>query len=126
MTKRILVVDDDPDAVEAVRVILEANGYQVEQASSGQAALERLSQGGIDLVLLDVMMDTLDDGFKTCWKIKNTPETKSIPVLMLTAVGEKTGLDFQPDEEFLPADEYIEKPIQPDDLLSRVRKLLGE
>jgi len=126
MAKRILIADDDPDAVAAVRVVLEANGYEVDSADSGEQALERIAVAKPDALILDVMMDTLDDGFQTCWKIKNAPETKDLPILMLTGVGQETGLEFQPNDEFLPADDYAEKPLQPDDLLARVKKLLGE
>ena len=56
----------------------------------------------------------------------NAPETKDLPILMLTGVGQATGLEFEPDDDFLPADDYAEKPLRPDDLLSRVRKLIGE
>ena len=124
---RILIVDDDPAFVEATTAILKSGSYKVEAAYDKEQAMEKIKKGKPDLVLLDVMMQRLDDGFTMCYKLKHDPELKQIPVLMITGITEKTGFKFSPqtDGEYLEADDYVDKPIKADHLLKRVRSLLG-
>ncbi|CAG0942661.1 Response regulator MprA [Anaerolineae bacterium] len=114
---RILAVDDEPTIVEFLRVGLGYEGYQVEAAMEGRAALDRLRQAEFDLVILDVMLPGLD-GFEICKRIR---ATSPIPILMLTARDEISdrvmGLD-------LGADDYLIKPFSFAELLARVRAIL--
>jgi len=124
---RILIVDDDPDITEAMRIVLEDKGYVVDSAPDGRAGIERIKQTRPDLIILDVMMTTPREGFAFSRELKNNPDYKDIPVLMLTAVKEKTGLDFKPtagDQDWLPVEEYLDKPVKPAVLLEKVRSLL--
>ncbi len=121
-----MIIDDDIDLVEAMRLTLEAGSYTVIDAQEGQKGLEILKQEKPDLLILDVMMDTQDEGFQLAYQIRSNPETKEIPIIMVTAVGSQTGYAFDParDEDFLPVDEYIEKPVNPSALLDAVKRNL--
>lgn len=125
--KRILVVDDDADIVEALRTVLVASGYVVETAASGRECLARVAERPPDLIILDVMMDKDTEGFHVGYKLKGEEATRAIPILMLTAIGKKFGYRFSPqkDEEYLPVEDFVEKPVEPRELLRRVEALLG-
>ena len=122
----ILVVDDDPDFVVAMKPVLESKGYKVETAYNKEEAMEKIEKLKPDLILLDIMMKKLTDGFDICYKLKHDPEIKNIPVLAISAITEKTGFKFSPDTdgEYFEADDYMEKPVNPTDLLERSEKLL--
>lgn len=124
--KTILVIDDDIDLVEIIRVILENEGYKVIDAQNGERGLARAREEQPDLLLLDVMMGDVDEGFQVAYQLRSDAATREIPILMLTAVADRTGFDFDPDkdQEFLPVDEFLEKPISPRKLLDMVRKHL--
>ena len=124
--RTILVIDDDIDLVEIIRVTLENEGYAVIDAQNGERGLARAREEQPDLVLLDVMMGNIDEGFQVAYQLRNDATTREIPILMLTAVGDQTGFDFDParDQEFLPVDEFLEKPISPRKLVDLVRKHL--
>lgn len=128
MQKKILIIDDDIDLVEAMRLTLENAGFEVIDAQDGQKGLEKIEKEKPDLVLLDVMMETQDEGFHIAYQIRNNEETADLPIIMLTAVGAETGFSFdkEKDEDFLPVDEFIEKPINPDTLIEYVKKSLGQ
>lgn len=126
MPKKIMIIDDDIDLVEAMRITLESDGYEVIDAQEGQKGLEILKDKKPDLLILDVMMGTLDEGFHIAYQIRNDDEIKDIPILMITAVGAQTGFEFdmQRDEDFLPVNEFIEKPVNPQVLLDSVKRNL--
>jgi CheY-like chemotaxis protein len=126
---RILIIDDDPDITEAMTVILENRGYEVSSAGDGSEGMERLKERRPDLIILDVMMRTSQEGFELSRELKQNRKYKDIPILMLTAVKEKTGLDFKPDagdEAWLPVEGFLDKPVKPDVLLDKVQTLLGD
>ena len=125
--KKILVVDDDQDYGDALRIVLENNGYEVNHVLNirdGQKALEGEKP---NLIILDVMMDRHTDGFDLCYNLKHDKACRTIPIMMVTAVTEKTGFKFSPetDGEYLEADAYVAKPIPVVELLSRVNKMIG-
>ena len=124
--KTILLIDDDADFVEATRAVLEGAGYAIAAASSGKEGLARLAKGGVDCVLLDVMMTRETEGFHTAEQIRENPATANLPILMLTGIVEKTGFEFSPetDADYLPVDAFIRKPVDPDDLLQAVAEAL--
>jgi DNA-binding response OmpR family regulator len=125
-TKKILIVDDDKDFADAISIVLQNNGYQVKHASSIGEGREAVVKDKPQLIILDVMMDKHTDGFDFCRYLKESDDFKSIPVLMVTAVTEKTGFKFSPqtDGDYCPADDYISKPVSVGLLLARVNKLV--
>ena len=127
----ILIIDDNADMVLAVSMPLEAAGYQVASASSGREGLEKVVEVEPDLIILDVMMETGTAGFQVSLALRS-PDLSSpyarfrdIPILMLTAIHTTTSLRFGPDEVYLPVDDFIEKPVDPDVLLEKVGTLLA-
>lgn len=124
---KILIIDDDPDITEAMKVVLESENYQVGSADSGESGLKKVKIDKPDLIILDIMMETGDKGFDVARALKKDKNYKDIPILMLTAIKQKTGLDFKKeagDEVWLPVDDYVEKPLKPEELLSKVARLL--
>ncbi len=123
----ILIIDDDPDIIEAMKVVLENKGYDVRSAQDGAEGMERLKEARPDLIILDVMMRTSQEGFELSRELKHNAQYKDIPILMLTAVKQKTGLDFKDtagDTSWLPVEEFLDKPVRPDVLLDKVAELL--
>lgn len=92
---KILIIDDDPDITEAMRLVLENEGYNVENARDGTEGLEQIKSSRPDLIILDVMMNTLNEGFVLSRELKKKPEYKNIPILMITSIGQKVGMDFE-------------------------------
>jgi len=125
--KRILIVDDDQDYGDALRIVLENNGYEVNHVLNVRDGQKALDGEKPNLIILDVMMDRHTDGFDLCYKLKHDEACRTIPIMMVTAVTEKTGFKFSPetDGEYLEADAYVAKPIPVAELLSRVNKMIG-
>ena len=126
MSKRILLVDDDQDFVASVSEWLKANGLDVTVALDGASGIEKARQMKPDLMILDVMMATDTEGIEVSRKIAESPELKSLPVLLLTGIRKAKNLPFglTPDENWLPVRTVLEKPVPPDTLLQEIRKLL--
>lgn len=121
---KILIVDDDVDFVSAVKIVLTSNGFDVIVANSSQEGMAKFDELQPDLVLLDVMMDQPDDGFVMAQNLKK--KSKTTPILMLTGIGQVTGMDFDKDSEMVPVDDFEQKPIMPNILLEKINKLLGK
>ena len=124
---KILVTDDDQDIRDSLQAILEGKDYEVVTAADRAEGMEKVKADKPDLMILDVMMSTWQDGFEMARELKQDPEYKDIPILMLTGVKEKTGIDFKStagDETWNPVDGFLEKPVQPDVLLSEIARLL--
>ncbi len=126
MSHKILVVDDDLDVLESRKIVLEHNNYQVATAASVAVAKEILEREKIDLILLDVMMEKDSDGFNFAHYVKKNEKYKHIPIVLATAVSQKTRFkfDIETDGDFLPVEKILEKPIDPDDLVVTIRGLL--
>jgi len=122
--KTVLITDDDGVFVEALTAVLESR-YTVRTASNGKEALESVAERRPDLILLDVMMDYLSEGFDVARKLRTDPETESIPIIMLTGVDQMYNYRMEVDESWVPCDRYFEKPIAPDKLLEEVKALIG-
>lgn len=124
--KLVLVVDDDPDLVEAVSMKLESENYRVANAYDGNEAWERIKEERPALIVLDVMMPE-KDGYAVCREIKSDPEYKDIPVVLLTAVGEavpSTNYTHM-DGKTSMADDFIAKPIDMDELMEIIAQDIG-
>jgi len=127
---RILVVDDDPDILLATRLTLKDAGHEVVEASNGAQALEQVKATHPELIILDVMMDSTTEGFQMAFQLRNPDPTSEyaefshIPILMVTAIHSTTPLRFGPDEEYLPVDDFIDKPVDPAELVKKGEALL--
>ncbi|TET27101.1 response regulator [Candidatus Aerophobetes bacterium] len=123
--KKILLVDDDPDFVEGARMVLEKGDFEVVTASSGKECLKRIKEERPDLILLDIMMPQ-KSGFEVCKELKSNIEYNKIPVVMLTALKSKLSRTSYSIAEGLEleAEDYLEKPIDPKVLVSRLREIL--
>lgn len=127
MAKKVLIIDDDPDVVLALRMPLESSGYQVQDAHSQETGLAAVDSFKPDVIILDVMMETHTAGFQLAQKLHGpaaAEEHRRIPILMLTAVHQTTPLRFGPDEDYLPVDDFIEKPVDPKVLMGKIEKVL--
>jgi CheY-like chemotaxis protein len=125
---KIMIVDDDPDYINVVKTILESEQYTVVTAGNKTEGMEKIRAEKPDLAILDVMMDAWQDGFEMSRQLKKDPHLRNIPILMLTAVENRTSIDFKstaPDPVWLPVDSYMDKPVKPDVLLTEVKKLLS-
>jgi two-component system response regulator VicR len=120
---KIMVVDDEPDLVDVVKLILESDGYTVVTASSGQEALDKIPAEMPDLVLLDIIMPKMD-GWEVFSRIKGNPKTQNIPVIMLTAKDQR--IDKLIGLHVVKVDDYITKPFGRAELLERIKKILSE
>jgi len=120
---RILVVDDDPDIVEACQLFLRRAGHEVEGAGSRKQGMERLERSSPDLLILDVMMEEPDDGFTMAQDLRRRGE--DLPILMLTSVANASGLAFDKDVDMVPVDDFQTKPIAPAALVQKVEALLN-
>jgi CheY-like chemotaxis protein len=129
--KRILIVDDDPDQRLSVRLPLEVAGYEVYESASYDDGLQAVKTHRPDLIVLDVMMDTTTAGFQFALSIHNPDpdsefkEFRRIPIVMVTAIHSTTPLRFTPDDDYLPVQIFLEKPVDSKVLLETVRKYLG-
>ena len=122
---KILLVDDDPDFVEATRTVLESVPYEVVVARDGDEALDIVGEVQPDLILLDIIMPT-KDGFLVCEKLKSDADLWHIPVIMLTSLSQRiseTAYSVQ-DGMMLEADDFIDKPVRPAELLARIARML--
>jgi len=122
---KILVVDDDPDFLMICRSILESSGYQVLEANTGDKALAIMRQDRPDLVLLDVMMTTTLEGVDVSREIEADPELQGVPVVMISSIATTEYASEFPDDERIPIDAWISKPIQPEVLLKAVQRFVG-
>ena len=120
---KILIVDDDPDIVDAGRLVLEREGYQVESASNRAAGMKALDEIKPDLLILDVMMEEPDDGLHMARDIRRAGN--DLPIIMLTSINAAMGLNIDKDEEMVPVDEFQPKPVDPQTLIAKVKKLLA-
>jgi two-component system alkaline phosphatase synthesis response regulator PhoP len=126
MTK-ILVVDDDPDLVESVTMILENKNHEVIQAYGGIEGLEKAKVEKPDAIILDVMMPD-KDGYEVCKELKGDPEYSDIPILLLTAVVSQISSSTYTSRMGMEteADDYIDKPVEPGELAKLVERLLAK
>jgi two-component system alkaline phosphatase synthesis response regulator PhoP len=129
--KKIYIIDDDRNIVEAMRIVLQAHGYEVAAQYDEENVVENLAAQKPDLVILDVIFpQNPSAGFDIARQIKNSKSTASIPIIMLSAINEKgvyagTFSNNDRDDSWLPVDQFIEKPIQNDQLLQKIKTVLA-
>ncbi len=122
---KILIVDDDPDFVEATKIVLEKKNYAVSSAANGDEGLAKVEEEKPDLVILDVMMSSILDGLSMNRKLREHPELKDVPVVMVTSIANSDYAVLFPDDETIHIDGFMSKPISPDKLLDTVGKLVN-
>jgi len=126
---RILIVDDDVDLTKALKVTLESRNYTVVTAADRTEGMEKAQAQKPDLFILDVMMGTWQDGFEMSRELKKDRRFKDTPILMLTSIEERTGIEFKStagDPNWLPVEGFMEKPVEPEALLAEVERLLAK
>ena len=124
---RILIIDDDPDFVAATKTVLESKPYEVLVAYDGDEGLVKTREEKPDLIILDIIMPR-EDGFRVCEEIKGDPQLAEIPVIILTSLSQRWGeTTFSVTQGLtLEAEDYIDKPVAPHELLRRVEERLQE
>lgn len=121
---KILVVDDDPDFVEYTRIVLESQGYEVQTAATAEQALRMMRQDKPDVALLDVMMSYVLDGLNLTRQMRDDPELRNIPVIMISAIVSREEAGVFPTDEYLAVDAFMTKPVEPADLLQQIAALI--
>jgi DNA-binding response OmpR family regulator len=119
----IAIIDDDPDILDASCLVLKSKGFEVVTATNPNDGYKIITQKKPDLIILDVMMDEPDDGFFLAQKLRR--EKINTPILMYTSVSKAIGLDFGKNE-MVPVDDFVEKPISPEELIQKVENLLNK
>jgi Lrp/AsnC family transcriptional regulator for asnA, asnC and gidA len=119
----VLVVDDDPDFVEIIRLALSAEGYTVSSASNGEEALAMMRVTKPDLVILDIMMRGVLDGIRTGQEMRSDGDLRAVPILMVSSITESAFAGLLPKDDSLPIDNLLVKPIEACQLLAEVRRL---
>lgn len=124
---KILLIDNDIDFIEMNKAVLQHNGYDVFFAYNSQEGYELAKLESPDIIVLDLMMEEHDSGFTLAKKIKKDPTLKDIPILMLTAVADRTGFNFSQEEDgyWMKTDAFIDKPCPPKDLMLKIEEMLS-
>lgn len=126
--KKILIIDDDEDMRTILRTML-AGSYEVSEVGSAAEARAKLDEFSPDLLVLDVMMEELDSGFQLARAVKQELGLQNIKILMTTSIDNEVKINFKEsagDQTWLPVDDYIVKPLKKDEVLGKVKTLLGE
>lgn len=133
---RILVVEDDVDTADALRVLLESAGYAVLFAPDGGAAFDLAQKEIPDLIIADVMMPSGTEGFHFIWRLRRDggDPVKDVPIIVVSAIHKTVPLQLYPEKsdsvygpnEYLPVQAFLDKPIQPARLLDEIERLLAE
>lgn len=125
---KILIIDDNRDFLFTMETFLKRQGFDTITAEDGQKGLGLAQKERPDLVLLDVMMETLFSGFEVCKRLKSDPELKDIPVIGITGMGDELGVHFnkERDDEYFSPDAFFEKPVDKEKLLSKIGELLDQ
>jgi CheY-like chemotaxis protein len=121
---KILIVDDDPDFVRATQIVLEKNNHQVIAAGSGDAGYNRATEDKPDLVILDVIMDTVLDGLSVSQRMHDDSKLRNIPIIMVTSIANTDYAELFPTDEYIHINAFMSKPISSDELIRQVNKYL--
>lgn len=123
----VLVIDDDPDLREALRLMLESAGYEVALCATGPIGMEAIQRRPPDLIILDIMLASPSEGFHLAYQLKRDEALKRIPVIMISAIGEKMGINYARElgSDYVPAERFLDKPLKTETLLAAVRETLA-
>jgi DNA-binding response OmpR family regulator len=122
MANKVLMIDDDPEFVDAISNLLDAKGYEVHTASNGKDGVAKAKAENPDIILLDVMMTTKHEGFDTAREMHEDDTIKDTPIIIMTGIRREMNLPFgfEPDSTWLPVKEVLEKPVKPEVLLNAI------
>jgi two-component system, OmpR family, alkaline phosphatase synthesis response regulator PhoP len=122
MSKKVLMIDDDPEFVDAISNLLDAKGYEVHTASNGKDGVAKAKAENPDIILLDVMMTTKNEGFNVARELHEDQKLVETPIIIMTGIRREMNLPFgfEPDETWLPVKKVLEKPVKPEVLLSAI------
>ena len=126
--KKIVIIDDNTDYLFTMSTFLDRNGFQTFTAEDGQQGVALIEKEHPDLVLLDVMMETLYSGFEVCRKMRTEPNLKEIPIIGISGMGDELGVKFDKDRdgEYFSPDHFFEKPVDREKLLAKIAELLNK
>lgn len=122
---KILIVDDDPDFIEFTRLVLEKEGYRFCTALNGDEALQLMSSTPVDLVIMDIMMDGVLDGWDASWRIRSDTRLREVPILVISSITASDYLSMFPTDEDNLIDNFLSKPVDPQQLAEEVVRLLN-
>jgi two-component system alkaline phosphatase synthesis response regulator PhoP len=133
--KKVLVVEDDPDAVETLKIVLEDGGYSVSSARNAAEGLEKVHADRPDIILLDIMMPEGTEGFHLVWELRKDEDEacRNIPIIVLTAIHDRSWVKFYPDQtdpvykpdEYLPVQAFLDKPASSEQIISKIEEVLS-
>lgn len=125
--EKILVIDDDPDVHEAVKLILEPFGYVLMGRRTGPEGLLAARQSMPDVILLDVMLATPSEGFHLAYELRRDERLSKIPIIMISSIGETTGFDYAKElgSEYMPVEKFLDKPLTSAKVLDAVQDVLA-
>lgn len=128
MSKKILLVDDDIDVIEMNRAILTHSGYNVIAAFDGDEGYQKILAEKPDLVILDVMMNSVGEGFEFARRVRSHAAIRDIPILMLSSVNREFDFNLRigPDEDWNPVNVFLDKPVEKEILLGKVKEILKD
>jgi CheY-like chemotaxis protein len=121
---KILVVDDDPDFVEFTRIVLEREGHTIVSAAGGGEALDKIAEDTPDLIVLDVIMDTVLDGLSVSQELGEHEDYGQVPIIMITSIANTDYAELFPTDEYVHLDTFLTKPVAPERLVKEVNRLL--
>jgi CheY-like chemotaxis protein len=121
---KILVVDDDPDFVEATRMVLEKAGHKVISASNGKTGIKRVRDDKPDLVILDVIMDSVLEGLSVSQQIHEAADLTKTPIIMVTSIASSEYAGLFPTDEYIHVSAFLSKPVPAAELLRQVNRVL--
>jgi CheY-like chemotaxis protein len=123
---KILIVDDDPDFTEVTRIVLESVGHTVLNATSGDKGFARAREVKPDLIVLDVIMDSVLDGVSMSQSMYDDPEMRATPIIMVTSIANTDYAELFPTDDYIHIQAFLTKPVAPASLLKQVDKLLAK
>ncbi|MBU1660743.1 MAG: response regulator [Chloroflexi bacterium] len=123
---KILIVDDDPDFQNATRIVLEKEGHTVISAKSGDEGYRRAKEERPELVVLDVMMDSVLDGLSASQQMYDDADVRDIPIIMVTSIANTDYAELFPTDDYIHIRAFMSKPIEPAKLIKRINKLLAK
>jgi CheY-like chemotaxis protein len=123
---KIVLVDDNTDFLFTMETFLQRNGFEVHTAADGQKALELIQKEQPDLILLDIMMETLFSGFEVCKQLRSDDELKDIPIIGVSAIGEELDINYRqwPDYDYFSPDAFLDKPVDKQRLLQLIPEVI--